>query len=493
MSDKKANKNSAYNGLNLLYDLFSTPESQRIGISSLIDALPACIKAISEYHNGQNGIDSVSFTTTFDDKNCAKDNCQKKENSCIAVETTEKQGGDDMVEAESFMFSDDGSGILNVRCYGIDSEICKDSESFAKWAVKIYRKSFIAMFRINCNMSNDKKRLNLHDDFYVSEIRFEFWEKTDSKNKVNLAVTPWKWDKELRSFCYLDEEGAHYVKFLVKDNDVDVIIKDNEIVTDIISVSDREMFLESLMHINSGLDAIINKDSCCDEQLCGKNTIDDNIAKLSAFANSDFTEYDKMSSETEKECRGADFDNIDEEIFDNCAEMSKKDSTLVDRLSEFGGIVDKYAIREFGDNEYSPSLKKLYKDLIYAESCKNTEVMTGDLVCLFDYAIKNKNYEYGYLDDDKIVIAVLYDDMVKDINEVLRKEDKSDSILPGFVELFDTYDVPEWESIDKKTLVDAIRETYNFDEVVCADVPYAENDEEEACYKHCILCSFEAM
>lgn len=492
MSDKKANKNSAYSGLNLLYDLFGAPEAQRIGISSLIDVLPACIKAISEYHNGQNGIDSVSFTTTLDDKNCAKDNCQKKENSCITVETAESRDGD-MVEVESFAFSDDGSGILNVRCYGIDSEICKDSESFAKWAVKIYRKSFIAMYRINCNMSNDKKRLNLHDDFYVSEIRFEFWEKTGSKNKVNnLAVTPWKWDKELRSFYYLDEEGAHYVKFLVKDNDVDVIIKDNEVDTDVISASDREMFLKSLRCIDSEFDNINSKNSCKKEQLCDKITIGDDNAKLSCCTNHEFAKCDKTSSETEKECCGADFDNIDEEIFDNCAEMSKKDSTLVDRLSEFGGIVDKYAIREFGDNEYSPSLKKLYKDLIYAESCKNTEVMTGDLVCLFDYAIKNRNYEYGYLDDDKIVIAVLYDDMVKDINEVLRKEDKSDSILPEFVELSGTYDVPEWESIDKKTLVDAIRETYNFDEVVCADVPYAENDE-EVCYKHCILCSFEAM
>lgn len=489
MSDNKENKKNAYSGMNLLYDLFGTPENPQISISSLIDVLPACLKALSETCRDRHGVDSVSFTTTLDKENCSKgDDVSTKESSSITME----EQYDDMVEVDSFTFADDGSGILNVRCYNIKPEICKDFDTFLKWELKIYRKSFIAMYRINCHMSGDRKKLNLGDDFYVSEIRFEFYKGTDVEKKENLAITPWKWDKELRSFYYFDENGAHYVKFLAKDNDVDVVVKGNSIDTDVISASDREMFLESLRHIDSEFENINSKNSCKKDQLCDKITIGDDNAKLSCCTNHEFAKCDKMSSETEKECCGADFDNIDEEIFDNCAEMSKKDSTLVDRLSEFGGIVDKYAIREFGDNEYSPSLKKLYKDLIYAESCKNTEVMTGDLVCLFDYAIKNRNYEYGYLDDDKIVIAVLYDDMVKDINEVLRKEDKSDSILPGFVELSGTYDVPKWESIDKKTLVDAIRETYNFDEVVCADVPYTENDE-EACYKHCILCSFEAM
>jgi hypothetical protein len=199
-----------------------------------------------------------------------------------------------------------------------------------------------------------------------------------------------------------------------------------------------------------------------------------------------------MSSNGKEDYCGTDFDNNDEEIFDDSDEMSEKEQSLVDRVSESGGIVDRYAIREIGDNEYSPRLKKLYKDLIYAESCKTVRVSTEELTELFDYVIKIKKYEYGYLDDGKVVIAVLYDDMVENIHELPGMNVASSSVLPKFVELANEYDVPDWDEIDKKALAENIREAYNFDEVLCADVPYAEEGE-EACYKHCILCSFEAM
>lgn len=488
MSDNKENKRNAYSGMNLLYDLFGTPENPQINVSSLIDVLPACLKALSEAYRDRRGIDSVSFTTTLDKENCSKgDSVSTKESSSITME----EQYDDMVEVDSFTFANDGSGILNVRCYNIKPEICKDFESFSKWELKIYRKSFIAMYRINCHMSNDRKKLNLGDDFYVSEIRFEFYKGTDAEKKENIAITPWKWDKELRSFYYLDENGAHYVKFLAKDNDVDVVIKGNSIDTDVISASDREVFLESLRRIDSEFENINSKNSCKKEQLCDKITIDDDNAKLSSCTNHEFAKCDKMSSNGKKDYCGADFDNNDEEIFDDSDEMSEKEVSLVDRVSESGGIVDRYAIREIGDNEYSPRLKKLYKDLIYAESCKTVRVSTEELAELFDYAIKNKKYEYGYLDDSKVVIVVLYDDMMENIHELPGMNVVSNSVLPKFVELANEYDVPDWDEIDKKALAENIREAYNFDEVLCADMPYAEEGEEV--YKHCILCSFEAM
>lgn len=469
MSDKKKSQCKAYSGLDLLRDLFcktdkdvTNEKEAGIGVSTstLTDVIPAFLTELSR------GLGLHEIETDINDEiESVKENAQINDHC--------------EVYTNSYRFNENGEMVNIVHCFGLNKALFEDSDKMAKWLSDLYCKTFSAAYAINCDMKKAKQKNNLADNYVISEIQFKVSAKSDVKE--NLALSPWRWDKEMRSFYFTNEEGeAHYVRFFVKGDEVEVCRDENGIIiTDVISPEDRNMFINAFDNIG--------KDTKEDDKML----MDDDLAVHEECCKE---KCDKLSCCDKKNECGAEFDNNAEESFNDCR---KENRTLVDTVSDNGYIVDGYAIREFGDNEYSAELKKLYKDILCRESSvaeKRLEV--DDLIRLFKYMLDNGKYEYGYTDDKNIVISVSYEEMMDNIDKLTMPIiDPDKSKLPWFMvpEPKQMYSKLFWYDFDHKEFATKLRELFNFDEVLLVDVEEQSNNGTDSKIKHCVFCSFEAM
>ena len=475
MSDKKDNQGKAYSGLELLRDLFAgtgtnkakkDSKEETFGISSLVDVIPAFITELSK---------QLKLKEVKDEQECD----DKQEKAAYIVKDSESPC---KVKKTVYGFTSDGKVMSTVTCYGIDKSLCDDDDRFMEWAKDIYRDAFISAYKTNCGIRTKHKCVCVNEDekFCISELRFNMYCDGDS-SKTNLAYTPWYWDSEMRSFYFVDEEGAHYVRFIVKDDDVDVCTENNCIMTDIITPDDREMFVKAIKGVTGK--------KCC------KN---DNLSE-------DGQSNDDLSYKTEDKCCGAEFDNNAQEISDNYTdecdieECEEKENhmTLVDMVSDNGYVVDGYAIRELGDNEYSSDLKKLYKDILCMESnIDEKKLDMTNLIRLFKYMLDHRKFEHGYINDSTIAVVVSYEDMMDNIDKLTDPIiDPAKSKLPWFMNPghMQIYSKLFWNDFDHKVFATKVREWFNFDEVLLVDMEVPSNEGKDSQIKHCIICSFEAM
>lgn len=460
MSDdnKKQNLNN-HAGLNLLRDIFG-----------LATCFPAILNAICE-SKGETENTQCDVETCKEDTAC--------ENTC---DQDKKELNPDtnafrMCKA-SLHYTADGL-VYDIYYSGIDNRIAKDDDLFTEWCTKIYKDYFLTAYKANIEASNKPKE----DAEYITRLSFEFYAEGDTKN--NLAVTPWIWDNDMLTFYHEDEDGdKHYVRFFNQGGEVSVCDKNGLIVTDMISDADRQMFISTCKRTIDNLSQDGEKDDIMSydcEDTCSGAESDYNVDEI--FDDCEAEECDKRNMDADEECEK-----------DECEETEE---TLGDIVCSYGYNVRNQAVRDRNvGSEYSPSVKKLYKDILYKESnVENRTLTKKEWIMLFDYMLDNKLYDYSIV-SSKVVISVSYEDMMTNIDKpnYERPNAPVGSNLPWFMTPGSApkFEPIAWKHLNKQFFANTIRDHYNFDEVVLIDMLSTDEDP-LASDKHCILCTFEAM
>ena len=364
---------------------------------------------------------------------------------------------------KKLIYNDLYQPVYIIKYGGISDEFIK-SDNFFEWVNSIYTETFQDIFTNNFSLI-EKDCLEGADNV-ISEIRFEFYSKSNPKN--NLAVTPWYWDNEMHSFYYIDNDGhSNYVRYIINnDNKVEVCIKNGSVVTDVISEEDRKSFINMMNNI-------LNDKKECDDEKCDKMSKNDKI-------------FDELShSEDKNEC-GTHFDT-----------NNTKNNEDRNKVRSFKDIINPYddckiyvsEKNQKSKKEYSPTIKKIYKDILYNNYCNKFKLNEKYIFELFNYMLSNNLFDYNET-DSQIIISVSCEEMVANIDKLNYEiNDNSSTELPFMnTILYYNSKMIDWKDFDMKNIVKQICEEYNFDEV--AFIGKQQSDDK---IKYYILCSFESM
>lgn len=313
-----------------------------------------------------------------------------------------------------------GNRVYCVKYKGISEEFI-NSYNFFKWINKVYADVFKHIYIVNdfeC----------CYDDCnFISEIEFYF--SSDSAPNINLAITPWYWDDKMRSFYFLDDEGnSNYIRFNINEDKVEVVMKDNSIVTDVISKEDRENFINIMNHISDDF----------------KNTKCDKMSKNDE-------KCDKVSCSDNKNDCGTHFDNHAKEIKNAKSKMNN----IADIVNSYDDCLT-ISNSKSDKRDYSYTIKRIYKDILYKKSNgKKTEHFVLEL---FDYMLTQNIFNYIEI-DNKIVLSISCKEMEDNIDSFNKEKNKKYElpfmILKGI----------DWENLDVDFITNEIQKSYGFDEV----------------------------
>ena len=507
MSDNKKQSFEKSGNLGLLQDIFGTAEADTTSlVNDMVNAFPAFLKELSTgFKLLKEGRTNQSEEKTEIDDCGMEDTCKNEASDTVCEDTTCTYGCDmcadpcETCEEESpveeefdyekayksmrntVKYNENGDGIHTVTYTGIPDDLLEKPHAFFKWVNKIYAEAFKAALTINCNLKEGNSKRHLKNDFCIVELRFELF--SEREPDTNLAVTPWHWDREMRSFYFIDENGhSNYVRFLITDGEAEVYMKGDSIVTDMISDEDRAGFIK-----------MMNSMTSCDAETVSFEVPDDKDDKTSK----EETTCDNLSCSDGKGVCGTHFDN-NINANDNDKKSEGKEESLADILNSYDCKVYESSRRTDSEHEYSPLVKKIYKDILYKDSCaKETALTIKDMLKLFDYMLINNLFDHSDA-GSKIIISVSYEEMMANIDkpEYDSKISPVSSRLPWFMVPGSGphYKPTHWENLDKKLVVDSIREYYDFDEVVLIDKQTVKGDKwEDQGVEHYFLCSFEAM
>ncbi len=454
MSNKKSNiKNSEDDVLidlsdNELYDLFNSKEFYNFA-KSFVDMLSDVFK-IEETTK-----ENESYPTFSENKETCnnKNNCECDKNLfCDKFRECREQNIDFednkiYAECEKYCkYNKLGKSIYCIKYKGI-SEVFINSYNFFKWINEVYAETFKHIYNYNCFLCCE----NICN--IVEEIEFYFF--SDSAPDINLAITPWYWDDKMRSFYFLDDEGnSNYIRFNINEDKVEVVMKDDSIVTDVISKEDRENFINIMNHItddfkNTKCDKMSKNDDKCDEVSCSDNKND---------------------------C-GTHFDNHAKEIKNAKSKMNN----IADIVNSYDDCLITSSSKSNECKDYSYTIKRIYKDILYKKSNdKRTERFVLEL---FDYMLNHNIFKYNEI-DNKIVLSISCKEMENNI-DIFKKEINYKDELP-----FMALKSIDWENLDVDYLVKEIQESYGFDEV---NFLLFKNTMHKINTDYYILCSFLAM
>lgn len=494
MSDNKQPLKSGNMGL--LQDIFGAAGTETTKlVNDMVDAFPAFL---NELTTGFKRLKEGRLAKIDEEKAEANAECVN-ENDCELIPSTENQTTclDEHDESEDFAKDEEefdfklaykssrntikyneAGDVVNIITYtGIPDALLEKPYAFFKWVNKVYADALRAAFMLNCNLNNVKSKRKLSNDVCVTELRFELFSET--KPKTILVLMPWHWDKEMRSFYYVDEYGySNYVRFFIHGNEAEVCMKDNSVVTERISDADRAAFINMMHTMSSGDEKECEAEVTCDKMSENENTCDN------------------LSCSGGDEVCGTQFDI--KGMPDNDKQSEDKEETLADILGSYDFRVYESSRRDDDNSNYSPLVKKIYKDILYKDSCaEKTPLTTKDMLKLFDYMLMNNLFDHSDA-GSKIIISVSYEEMMANIDkpEYEGKTSPVSSRLPWFMVPGSGphFKVTDWENLDKKLVVDAICEYYNFDEVVLIDKQTVKGEKrEDHGVEHYFLCSFEAM
>lgn len=507
MSDNKKQSLEKSGNKGLLQDIFGTAgEDTTFLINDMVNAFPAFLKELSTgFKLLKEGRTDISEKKAEIDSSDIEDACESEVCDTACEDTTCTHGcdmcadpcdvyKDELPVEEEFdykkayksmrntvKYNENGDGIHTVTYTGIPDDLLEKPHAFFKWVNKIYAEALKTAITINCNLKETNSKRRLKSDFCIEELRFELF--SEREPDTNLAVTPWYWDRQMRSFYFIDENGnSNYVRFIINDGEAEVYMKGDSIITDMISNEDREGFINMMGNMSS-----------CDAETANLETAEDESDKMSKNK----TTCDNLSYSAGKDICGTDFDN-NTDADDNDKKSEDKEESLADILNSYDCKVYESSRRADNNLEYSPLVRKIYKDILYKDSCaKETALTIKDMLQLFDYMLTNNLFDHSDA-GSKIIISVSYEEMMANIDkpEYDSKISPASSRLPWFMVPGSGphYKPTHWENLDKKLVVDSIREYYNFDEVVLIDKRTVKGDKrEDQGVEHYFLCSFEAM
>lgn len=450
--DKKTKPTTSnVSNLGLLYDVFkdenekedSCKDGNVVTFSSMLNAFPVFLGELAKAFKKRY---AEAEAETDDSKETRE--MPREYEYCKSVITYDEEGK---------------SLVSTVAYHGVD-----DAVATGAWMNKAYADEFRKAIMINLGMEKLMKGYALGEDNVISKLSVEFYTKNDPK--TDIGVNPWYWDKEMRTFYHVDPDGgAWYVRCLLGDNDVTICTDGDTIITDDISSNERDAFLNMLHYASENVEC--DKECHNDEEACDTEEKDDDLS------------YDGAENTD-----GAKLDEYDED-FDNRGDGRESDdeSTLGELMSSLGYKVETSSVNDNADGSYSDGVKKLYKDIIYKESCNEIPALkVKDMLVLFNYMLDEKLYEYS-LTDDKVVIAVSYEDMMANIDKPNYAEQPKQKTMPACLKSGGpSFRPTEWSRLDKDLFARAIRECHNFDEVLLVEM----KDEDT---RHVILCTFETM